>query len=379
MSTTKEVETPSTTKKPTSFRHPLIAGIVEEGKKLGVPEHIFGPYVQNRYRLSFGISATADMLRGITAESRFVSLDDAETEALAKGEEGPVLAGIERRIDEALATVPGAATEGAFVKLDSRSPKDALVGDVRSEGVRALVVEHIKKHAAISGVAPGQKMPAQCALNGLMAALQEGLRVRNGKQAVALLSKSWRVREDLHSARSLSPFARTGIALRSWVPGMNDQPWNEYRAFVFENKLTAASQYDHLCYYPQVVENGEKISRVLRSFFDSELAHRLEKLSTYVVDLFVDVEALAGGKTEGVVQVVELNSFESWTGACLFSWGADNDVIFGRKPFELRVVTKPAPDETLLDMIPSPWIKFIQETFPDPTTSAKKESRCVIC
>jgi hypothetical protein len=157
-----------------TFRHPLIAGFVEEAKRAGVPEHLVGQFVQQKYRLAFGCAATVPLLGGITAESQFVVLSDEEADALTKPDGAQeVLSALERRLDEAIAGVPDGVACGAFVKLDSRSPKDALVASTADAALCESVFERIRYHAKVAGIdnLAGRRLPAHCALNGLMGAL----------------------------------------------------------------------------------------------------------------------------------------------------------------------------------------------------------------
>jgi hypothetical protein len=71
------------------------------------------------------------------------------------------------------------------------------------------------------------------------------LRVTSGADAIQLLLSSERVFTDLQD------WLRWGepeqIVLRSWLPTMTYD--YEFRVFVFENRITAISQYDHYTFY----------------------------------------------------------------------------------------------------------------------------------
>ena len=77
-------------------------------------------------------------------------------------------------------------------------------------------------------------------------------------------------------------------------------------------------------------------------------------------------------RSKGEVRVVELNSFESWTGACLFSWNLDREVLLreGREKeeekgdeggdVEMRMVETP-PQVDIKDFIPPAWLAVVLE------------------
>jgi hypothetical protein len=69
------------------------------------------------------------------------------------------------------------------------------------------------------------------------------LNVRNGREAVELLSRSSRIREDLMKALEYSGSFPVSIILRAWHPMEAHQ---EFRGFVYNRQLTALTQY---CYY----------------------------------------------------------------------------------------------------------------------------------
>lgn len=95
----------------------------------------------------------------------------------------------------------------------------------------------------------------------------------------------------------------------------------------------------------------------------------------YILDLFV-------GENEEDTYLVELNSFESWTGSCLFSWNLDRETLLNG-PFEFRLVQS-APEIDIDDYIPAVWKKIVLERLGGWITTTKEEvpaesaSKCLI-
>ena len=61
----------------------------------------------------------------------------------------------------------------------------------------------------------------------------------------------------------------------------------EFRCFVYNNALTAISQYDNVCYFPELPGNAEKYKNIIESYFNEKLKLRLESFATYVVDIAI--------------------------------------------------------------------------------------------
>jgi hypothetical protein len=85
----------------------------------------------------------------------------------------------------------------------------------------------------------------------------------------------------------------------------------EFRAFVCKNQLNAVSQYDYISYYPHLIQNKSDIEKRIVSFFETQLRETLKSHQSYVLDLYV-------GKNKLIV--IELNSFEAWTGSSFSSF-----------------------------------------------------------
>lgn len=113
----------------------------------------------------------------------------------------------------------------------------------------------------------------------------------------------------------------------------------EFRAFVYDSKLTAVSQYfDQTC-YSQCVEHRELIAKLLNEFY-LRLKPSLE-FDECSLDIAVDIDR------QKDCTLIEINPFGkpngAGTGTALFNNTNESDlkVLFGDAPFECRIVTKP--------------------------------------
>jgi hypothetical protein len=187
-----------------------------------------------------------------------------------------------------------------FVRLSTRSPKDGV--QFSAEKTEPAINRLTKKYRALQVTSP--------------------------QQVTALLSKSERVFGDI---TNFFQYRVPGTAsenmfliLREWIENL---PYDrEFRCFIYKRKLTAISQYH--CYHvfesmqdPTEVEKIRDAVVAFHSRVDSALPYQ-----SYVMDVLV--------LPDYTVQVIEINPFgaEMSSGAALFNWEADRQVLYGLTP-----------------------------------------------
>lgn len=214
---------------------------------------------------------------GASAESGTNWLEAGLSAASPPAGTREALAELEMAIDAAIAKTKG-EDGGCFVKLDTRSAKDSLA--LRTRGT---------------------------------------LRVCTGAEAVELLGCSKRVAEDVESA--LASELPLCVAVRTWVPVV---AWSEMRSFVCGRKMTALSQYFAARYLPLLLKHREGLVARIRQAFDTLLANQLP-----YENAVIDWALVGQGDDPNALKliVLELNPFSRTTGACLFSWVDDFDVL----------------------------------------------------
>lgn len=201
-------------------------------------------------------------------------------------------------------------TASVFVKTSCRSPKDAPTSQAKLLSVYETLV------------AQDEDKSENARLAHLLRAGLEVMRVREAKEAMALLTRSRRIWQDMTLAVENSERWNQHIIVRAWQDMDVDM---EFRCFVRNGSLVAISQYNSLCYFPRVVQQQRDLKATLTSFFYTHLRHRLApKFSDYVVDL-----AVVGSGEAEAVKVIELNPFLDSTDAACFSWVSDRALLEG--------------------------------------------------
>jgi hypothetical protein len=193
---------------------------------------------------------------------------------------------------------------GFFVRLSSRSPKDAAMP------TREAFEREVIRRTEADG---GSYDVMDAAINGSMRAFFEvglqSLQVLDASAAIKLFTHSERVHRDLHDADTAGALEGMKVAIRRWEPELRQE--YEFRAFVRSGKLTAISQYNPYCYYPDQVAARDAICAKLENYWQSQVKDVLSRLySDYVIDIAI--------LADGACRVIELNPFEPQTGGGLF-------------------------------------------------------------
>jgi len=144
----------------------------------------------------------------------------------------PVLATLTKSIDAAMRSL---GVDQAFVRLSSRSPKDAALS---RPGFRALLEAELQKVKEAGGNRSTSLINQQ--LHALYRASTVALKVSSGEEGVQLLVESPRIQCDLEEVvkEKKSDF---NVVVRAWGDFDVDL---EFRAFIFNRKLAAVTQYN---------------------------------------------------------------------------------------------------------------------------------------
>jgi len=260
-------------------------------------------------------------------------------------------------------------TKYVFVRLSSRSPKDAAIGDRGNK-----IYQQAKRKVTQIAEELNDTLLDQDSikLHALYITGTEALRVETGLQAVDLLVHSNRIQQDLEHfiqishANNINTTATTtttttykefNVVVREFA---DFEVELEFRAFVYGRKVTAITQYNQFCYFPRVKKYKELISTTICKFIEEELISKgINHLNNFVLDLILVSQTPQQGPYSNLkVYVVEVNPFAEFAGEGLFSWTDEVDILKGRAPFEFRIVESPV--KGAIKNIDSEWRSFIE-------------------
>lgn len=145
-------------------------------------------------------------------------------------------------------------------------------------------------------------------------------------RALELLMESSRTRHTLHN-----PLWDHYIMIRKFVP---IEEWQEFRCFIYKNRLTAISQYHCYQKYKKLAGQKSKIRDMIYKFYRENFVYI--PYEDCVMDVIIS--------DDDYVQIVEFNSFgpDGMAGSSLYNWDIDEKILLGEfspegKP-DIRIV-----------------------------------------
>jgi len=297
-----------------------------------------------------------DALKDVLIPSLLLRLPLPQAKALSRSYESKFLnkpaltEEEEKELDNLASTIeeqveawkPGILKAGFFVRLNTRSPKDALI-------------LHPKMFAAIQKdkdefVAQGGTVDENAILRFCYVNFVKQMVVHSGKEAVELLAISHRIWQDIEATISstVGEFEMYVVA-REWA---QIHPSLEFRGFVYDRKLNAISSYNRAVCWPGIPERKQEIEDRIKDYWKWLEPKIPEAMQNFVID-FAFLE------DTNEITVVEFNDFADFEGAAtnaeLFSWKEDWEVLTGQKPLETRLVMEPLNSEQLENTLTKPF------------------------
>lgn len=296
---------------------------------------------EHRFRhenLPFDIDEWYPLLSPITFKTYFLPLKIEQADAIIsyyrsffinrnefQSQHAIILEELEKQIDEIFDSNPTLKERGGFLRFCGRSPKD---GDpyqpMRFYSEYKENLEKISTENQLDKSKGNTKVIAISKTHWLI--------VRNGKECLSLILSSERAYLDLIDWKRFG--GKEQIVLREWNKDLDYD--NEYRAFVYNNKLTAITQYDHYGKYDDVIKNKERVEMLIHQFWESEVKTRM-KITDYIVDF---------GYVNDSIILIELSPFLECTGASMFRWQKDsNELCYGDGKLKVAVNEYPHIDD----------------------------------
>jgi len=333
------------------------------------------PLAHKKEHLPFDIERWYPSLSSVTFESKFLILPPEVAQAFVNfyqrrynnkdhltPEDCSLIRGFQPKLEEAIHSVSTSSpSRKVFVRLSNRSPKDGTRPGV---DVESLINQELKKLNAQDANA---KMIAICRASRKLIAVQNAL------QALELILSSERVFRDLLLAldcrkleeqeeKSESSWS-TQLCIRAWNDKVRDEL--EFRCFVYQNRLTAISQYNHYCLLDFGALNEDVIRARVVAFW-SRVKH-LISAQDYIMDVaFVDPSAMESrthvddkGPTE---VLIELNPYKTTTGGSMYCWKLDNKILKDGDSIDVRLRKEKLPN---LDLT----VQVMYEQFQEPEGS----------
>ena len=273
----------------------------------------------------FNLDVWYPLVKDITFKSYFIPLEREEGKVIVKYykskadityNEYKILESLERKIDTVIQNNDNLKKNGAFIRLIDRSPKD---GDpYNNEKVLEEYKNNLEKLS--------KELNKDTNDNNIRRASMDKthmLIVRNGKEALNLVLTSERNHIDINDW--IENGGKQQIVLREWNNELSLD--YEFRVFIYNNRITAISQYDLYGLFPHLIEEKEKIKKLIHDFWEKEVKNKI-KFPFYIVDF---------GYINGNIIFIELSPFLPTTGAGLYHWNYDlNELENGEGNIRIR-------------------------------------------
>lgn len=280
-----------------------------------------------------------ESIKEFTYETTFIPITPQEAEAMlahysarisnleVPSSAQEIIDSVQKRVEIAMKDF---GNDGVFVKLASRSPKDATNRIEPAKSILKSLLEEYKQS--------GKKITPDEIVNIVFQAHVSSFRLFTAEEVMMTILHSNRVMTDeIPLVLEHKNEWKEQIVLRRWC----DVPVRyEFRGFIFDGKLTALCQYYNEVVCPELIEHKDKIEKLVLDFAPQIIDRIPITPKEYVIDFLVDLE-------KERVLVVEINPFGKpdgiGTGCVLFDPEnpRDADILFGNAPFEFRIDTVP--------------------------------------
>ncbi|KAJ7489630.1 hypothetical protein B0H11DRAFT_2191767 [Mycena galericulata] len=229
---------------------------------------------------------------------------------------------IQAAIDTLSDTAQPQAQAGCFMKLSSRSPKDAAV--------RSGVLEAYYARAVRAERQEGRELDDERRLWIVCEAEGAALRFTDAASVIRALILSERVWQDMTLALRHRKFWQQHVILRKWEPVPIDM---EFRTFISHGRMTAISQYAYQLCSPLLTHPASLARAVsaIRTLYDCALRPVLESegFADCVLDFGVQPAGLDEDARPWTAHLIEINPLEETTDGALFSWERERGIIEG--------------------------------------------------
>eukprot|EP00128_Syssomonas_multiformis_P016090 Colp12_sorted_trinity150504_noHs@22925 len=303
--------------------------------------------------LSFA-SKFFDLPRAAASELRAAHLEWSANKTKAiNWADYPTLSAV---IDQMQVFFESSPWKALFVRLSSRSPKDAALS---RPDISAKLKEEYCRLRPIEENLP-LTTPETTLLHALYRVSTVLLKADAAATAMQLLVESKRIQGDLEQYLKGTDATTFNFILREFA---DFEPENEFRAFVYDRKLTAVTQYNETCFFPMLGSHVEEFTKCIFDVIENQVIPVLpSSLHNSIVDIvIVKNPEVESGPNAWQVKIVEINPFAEFAGTGLFTWERDWKILRGREPFEFRYAKVPPNMSEVMKNLSADWRKVIED------------------
>eukprot|EP01084_Bolivina_argentea_P255864 430512_1 len=221
-------------------------------------------------------------------------------------------------------------SDGIFVKLSRRSPKD-------SANESTKMFDMIKNELNKKSKNNFKNITNSQIIESYFYSSIKSLCVYNGNQAIELFSRSYRIWKDIELSILKQNNFNVSVIVRKWNKEIN--PLWEFRLFLRNKKPTALTQYNPNIYLPNMYKLKIEIEKLILLKYEKIKNLLSDKLQYFTMDFAVIISDSKEKINENDLVIIEINPGPPVAGTSLFIWENTNDqlILSGDKPFETRI------------------------------------------
>jgi hypothetical protein len=188
------------------------------------------------------------------------------------------------------------------------------------------------------------------------------------KEAVRLLAGSDKLLEHLECCTHLGPPHRVHLALTTFDTSIPENPWREFRVFVFESRVTGICQRNSDLWLSELcnTETVERFKMLILNFFYHDVCHEMEEeaYQDYILDVYITPPGK--GHEPEVCRLVSVKPFDESVDGCMFDWSDPVDKMI---LFDGEIMPTGTPQYIPLDdeqIVPNVMVRIRDAPFYDP-------------
>eukprot|EP01089_Gocevia_fonbrunei_P021003 TRINITY_DN7976_c0_g1_i1.p1 TRINITY_DN7976_c0_g1~~TRINITY_DN7976_c0_g1_i1.p1 ORF type:complete len:267 (+),score=35.49 TRINITY_DN7976_c0_g1_i1:240-1040(+) len=236
------------------------------------------------YRRKFELDQYYASIADLTFTTEFLCFTLEEAQVFAKisrgtscsSSENKLISNLKKRLTSCISNYK----DGAFVRLSTRSPKDAV--DKYPALLHPILQVTLKEQAEIDNVKI-QDLEENSKLIAIRRAFFRIMKVSNAEEIFNLMMYSARIISDLKRALDYKDLKTLDWNLKFIIREFVDIPIEyELRAFVYKNQLVALTQYYADTFFQDLWDNQETIKQCVQDFFYEQVQSRCTDLQSYL-------------------------------------------------------------------------------------------------
>ena len=231
---------------------------------------------------------------------------------------------------------------GFCINVDGISVVDSVVHGYKRTDVQSILADNI------SSISPDERDDN---IESMLyhKSLHSACRLYNDKDVIDILSYSYNISQHLHEQLSLhnSELFDMQIILREWIDELPVRSEYQFRCFIYNRQLTAATQKQSYIYYSDVYNERIELQQRISDYVNQLINQSLIPYEQCIIDILV---------YDTYIVLLDIKAYESWVNPGCFNWNIHKQQLLSG-PYTLRMLDDSKPN--VKKSVHPQWQKFI--------------------